>query len=263
MQKTIPQTPWELRELFRKNELSIPTAGLAPGYVQANLAVLPKDLAFDFLLFCQRNQRPCPLLEVLEPGKTEPVLTTPGADVRTDIGLYRVYKNGKMVDEVKDIKSYWRDDMVAFLLGCSFTFEGAMIRAGIPLRHIDQQKNVSMYSTNIPTTPAGIFHGPMVMSMRPIKHSQVVKSVQVTSRYPFAHGAPLHIGDPDVIGVKDITHPEYGDPVEIKSDEVPVFWACGVTPQSVAMSSKPSIMITHSPGYMFLTNMPDENLAVI
>ncbi len=243
--------------------MTVPTAGLAPGFVQANLAILPKDLAFDFLLFCQRNQRPCPLLEVIEVGETEPILTAPGADIRTDVSLYRVYKNGELTDEVQDITSYWRDDLVAFLLGCSFTFETAMIRAGIPLRHVEERKNVSMYRTNVATTPAGIFHGPMVMSMRPIKHNQVVKAVQVTSRYPFAHGAPLHIGNPEVIGVTDIEHPDYGDPVETKEDEVPVFWACGVTPQSVAMSSKPSIMITHSPGYMFITDMPDENLAVI
>ena len=262
-QKTIPESPPELRRLFRRGELTIPTAGLASGYVQTNLAVLPRDLAFDFLLFCQRNQRPCPLVEVIEAGKTEPVTTAPGADVRTDIGLYRVFKNGEMVDEVKDISSYWQDDLVSFLLGCSFTFEAAMTRAGIHLHHIEENKNVSMYRTNVDTVPAGMFHGPMVMSMRPIKPSQVVKAVQVTSRYPFAHGAPLHIGSPELIGINDIERPDFGDPVDIQEDEVPVFWACGVTPQSVAMSSKPPLMITHSPGYMFITDMPDENLAVI
>lgn len=260
---TIPTNPVELRQLFRNGSLSIPTAGLAPGYVQTNLAILPKDLAFDFLLFCQRNQKPCPLIEVLEAGNVEPVLTTPAADIRTDIGLYRVYKDGELVDELKDITKYWRDDLVSFLLGCSFTFETAMQRAGISLRHIDEDKNVSMYKTNLNTVPAGIFQGPMVMSMRPIKEDQVVKAVQVTSRYPFTHGAPLHVGNPETIGVKDLEKPDYGDQVDVKEGEVPVFWACGVTPQSVAVSSKPSLMITHSPGYMFITDLPEENLAVI
>ena len=215
------------------------------------------------MLFCQRNQKPCPLIEVLEAGNAEPVLTTPAADIRTDIGLYRVYKDGELVDELKDITKYWRDDLVSFLLGCSFTFETAMQRAGISLRHIDEDKNVSMYKTNLNTVPAGIFQGPMVMSMRPIKEDQVVKAVQVTSRYPFTHGAPLHVGNPETIGVKDLEKPDYGDQVDVKEGEVPVFWACGVTPQSVAVSSKPSLMITHSPGYMFITDLPEENLAVI
>ena len=262
-QQTIPKTPHELRQLFRKGELIVPTAGLAPGYVQANLAIIPKELAFDFLLFCQRNPRPCPLLEVVEAGRTEPVLTAPGADLRTDVGLYRVYRDGELVAEDGDITPLWRDDLVSLVLGCSFTFEAAMLRAGIPLRHIEEEKNVSMYKTSIDTVPSGMFSGPMVVSMRPIHHSQVVKAVQVTSRFPFAHGAPLHIGSPETIGISDITRPDYGDPVEIKKDEVPVFWACGVTPQSVTMSSKPSLMITHSPGYMFITDMPDEDLSVL
>ena len=260
---TIHKSPHELRQSFRSGSLSMPTAGLASGYVQTNLAILPKDLAFDFLLFCQRNQKPCPLIEVIEQGKSEPILTTPKADIKTDIGLYRVYENGKLVDELKDITKYWRDDLVSFLLGCSFTFETAMQRAGIALRHIDENKNVSMYKTNLNTVPAGIFKGPMVMSMRPIKESQIVKAVQVTSRYPFTHGAPLHIGNPAAIGIKDLHKPDYGDQIDIKEGEVPVFWACGVTPQSVAVTSKPSLMITHSPGYMFITDLPEENLAVI
>ncbi len=262
-QQAIPATPRDLRQLFRRGKTIVPTAGLAPGYVQANLAILPKELAFDFLLFCQRNPRPCPMLEIVEAGRTEPVLTAPGADLRTDVGLYRVYQDGELVAEEGDITRFWRDDLVSFLLGCSFTFEAAMLRAGIPLRHIEKGKNVSMYRTCIATVPAGIFSGPMVVSMRPIHRSQVVKAVQVTSRFPSAHGAPLHIGDPQAIGIQDISRPDYGDPVEIKEDEVPVFWACGVTPQSVAMNSKPSLMIAHSPGYMFITDMPDEDLAVL
>jgi len=255
--------PREVRELIRRGELSRPTCGLAPGYTQANLVILPKDIAFDFFLFCQRNPKPCPVLEVLEPGKYEPVLTAPGADIRTDVALYRVYRNGELVSEEKDITSYWNSEMVTFLLGCSFTFETALIRAGIQLRHIDQGKNVAMYVTNIQTTPAGMFFGPLVVSMRPIPVTKVVRAVQITSRFPGVHGAPVHLGDPERIGITDLAKPDYGDPVEIKDDEVPIFWACGVTPQAVALKSKPPLMITHSPGHMFITDLLDEDLSVL
>ena len=257
------KNPGEVRKLIRQGKLRRPTAGLAPGYAQANLVVLHKDLAFDFLLFCQRNPKPCPVLEVLEPGKFEPTLTASGADIRTDIPLYRIYRNGKLTSEETDIKSYWTSELVSFLLGCSFTFESALEKAGISLRHISEGKNVAMYITDIETKSAGIFAGPMVVSMRPIKQSQTVKAVQVTSRFPQVHGAPVHIGDPAKIGIRDISHPDYGDPMEIRGDEVPVFWACGVTPQAVALRSKPPLMITHSPGYMFITDIRDEELAVI
>lgn len=257
------ENPAKVRALIRQGKLTRPTCGLAPGYAQANLVVLPRDLAFDFLLFCQRNPKPCPLLEVMEAGKYEPVLTTKGADIRKDIPLYRVYRDGKLVSEEREITRFWSPELVTFLLGCSFTFESALMQAGIPLRHISQGKNVAMYITNIETQTAGAFSGPMVVSMRPVKLNQVVKAVQVTSRFPQVHGAPIHIGDPAVIGLKDIMHPDYGDPVEIEKDEIPVFWACGVTPQAVALKSKPPFMITHSPGYMFITDLRDEELAVI
>ncbi len=237
------------------------TSGLAPGYVQANLAILPKEYAFDFLLFCQRNPKPCPLIEVTEPGQQEASTSSFGSDIRTDLPAYRVYRDGVLDQEISDISELWRDDLVSFLLGCSFTFEEALIQSSIPLRHIQQGKNVSMYITNIPTMPAGIFSGPMVVSMRPVHKSKVVKTVQVTSRYPNVHGAPVHIGDPGHIGIEDISRPDYGDPVEIKEDETPVFWACGVTPQAVAVKSKPSLMITHAPGHMFVTDLLNENLA--
>ena len=258
---TLPVVPKELRALVRKGELARTTSGMAPGYVQANLVILPRDQAFDFMLFCQRNPRPCPLLEVVEAGSAEPRLTAPGADLRTDVPKYRVYEYGELVDEPEDISDIWQGDMVSFLLGCSFTFEEALIRAGISLRHYEQGKNVSMFITSIQTTPAGVFHGPMVVTMRPILQEKVVKAVQVTSRYPSVHGAPIHIGDPAAIGVRDVTAPDLGDPVEIEEGEVPVFWACGVTPQAVAMSSKPPLMITHSPGHMFITDMRDEDLS--
>ncbi len=255
--------PREVRAAIRRGELSRPTCGLAAGYTQANLVILPRDLAFDFFLFCQRNPKPCPVLEVLEPGKYEPVLTAPGANLRTDIPKYRIYKDGKLAGEEKDITKYWRDDLVSFLLGCSFTFEAAMLRADICLRHIDEGKNVSMFITSIPCVPAGVFSGPLVVTMRPIPRQKVVKAVQITSRFPAVHGAPVHIGDPAKIGIKDLSKPDYGDAIEVKPDEVPIFWACGVTPQAVALKSKPSLMITHSPGYMFITDLLDEDLAVL
>jgi len=256
-------SPRELREMCRVGKWRAPTAGQTPGYVQTNVAILPRDLAFDFLVFCQRNPKPCPLVEVLEPGVTEPKFTSPGADIRTDVPLYRIYRDGVLSGEVENILGEWRNDLVTFLLGCSFTFETAMMAAGLPLRHIEQNRNVSMYRTNIPTVPAGVFSGPMVVSMRPIPHKQVVRAVQVTSRFPGVHGAPVHIGDPAVIGISDLAHPDYGDAVDIYEGEVPVFWACGVTPQAAAVQSKPSLMITHAPGHMFVTDVRDEHLAVL
>jgi uncharacterized protein YcsI (UPF0317 family) len=236
---------------------------MAPGHVQANLAILPRDLAFDFLLFCQRNPRPCPLLEVVEAGEVEPTQFAPGADLRTDVPLYRVYEYGEMVSEVTDISELWRDDLVSFLLGCSFSFEWALMNAGVSLRHVERGSNVSMYITNIDTRSAGVFSGPMVVSMRPIRRDLIVRAVQVTSRFPAVHGAPIHIGDPKAIGIEDISRPDLGDPAEFEEGEVPVFWACGVTPQVVAMNSKPPLMITHSPGHMFITDKRDEDLAVL
>ena len=260
---TLPDTPKQLRELIRQGDLVRPTAGMAESHVQANLAILPRDVAFDFLLFCQRNPKPCPLLEVVEAGSVEPTQVAPGADLRTDISKYRVYEHGEMTAEVEDVSEFWRDDLVSFLLGCSFSFESALIRAGIELRHIERGDNVSMFITNIETAPAGVFSGPMVVSMRPIPKDKIVRAVQVTSRFPAVHGAPVHIGDPEAIGIKDVTKPDLGDPIDFKDGDVPVFWACGVTPQAVAMSSKPPLMITHSPGHMFITDKLDEDYAVI
>jgi len=256
-------SPAEIRSIIRKNEWLKPTAGMASGYTQANLAILRKDLAFDFLLFCQRNPKPCPVLDVTEPGSPIPQLVAPGADLRTDIPKYRIYRYGKLVEEVTDILSYWEDDMVAFLLGCSFTFEYPLMNNGIPVRHIEEKCNVPMYKTSIPCAKAGRFEGPMVVSMRPIPEKDVVRAVQVTSRFPAVHGAPIHIGNPSRIGINNIDKPDFGDPVTIKEGEVPVFWACGVTPQAAAMQVKPEIMITHAPGYMFITDVRDEQLGIL
>jgi uncharacterized protein YcsI (UPF0317 family) len=256
-------TPAQLRARFRRGDLAGPTAGMAPGFVQANLVVLPRALAFDFLLFTQRNPKPCPLLEVVEAGSAEPRMMAPRADLRTDVPRYRVYRDGVLVDEPADILSLWRDDLVSFLIGCSFTFESALIEAGIPVRHVEQCTNVPMYVTSLPTSAAGAFHGPTVVSMRPIPADLVVRAVQVTSRFPAVHGAPIHLGDPAAIGIRDIGRPDLGDAVEIKPGEVPVFWACGVTPQAVAMASKPPLMITHAPGHMFITDRRDAEFAVL
>lgn len=256
-------TPQEVRGLIRKGELVQQTSGMCRGHIQANLAIVPKDLAFDFLLFAQRNPKPCPILDVTDVGDPEPKIMGKGADLRYDIPKYRIYKYGELVDEVTNLDNYWRDDLVSFLIGCSFSFESAMINASIPIRHIDDNHNVPMYLTNIETLAAGSFHGKMVVSMRPIPYHLITRAVQSTSRFPQVHGAPVHIGDPSIIGIKNIDKPDFGDPSEIREGEVPVFWACGVTPQSIAMSSKPSLMITHSPGYMFICDPKDEDLAVL
>ena len=261
--QTVPTSPRELRGLIRRGKWQRPTAGLASGYTQANLVVLPQAQAFDFLLFCQRNPRPCPLLEVMEPGDAEPRLIAPDADIRTDLPRYRIYRQGVLEEEAEEIREEWRHDLVTFLLGCSFTFESALMSAGIRMRHIEQGTNVAMYITSIQTVPAGAFSGPLVVSMRPIPQSKVVKAVQVTSRFPYAHGAPVHIGDPEAIGIGDIGRPDYGDPIAIGENEVPVFWACGVTPQAVAAASRPPLMITHAPGHMFVTDLRDEDLATL
>lgn len=253
--------PNKIRAKIRNAELIRPTAGMARGYAQGNLAIVPKELAYDFLLFAQRNPKPCPILDVTEVGSPEFKRVAPGSDIRYDIPQYRVYHQGALTAEVTDIADYWRDDLVAFLLGCSFTFESALINAGVPVRHIEQNCNVPMYISNIKCDPAGQFHGRTVVSMRPIPQSQVIKAAQITARFPAVHGAPVHIGDPAAIGITNINQPDFGDSVTINPGETPVFWACGVTPQAVAMTVRPELMITHSPGYMFICDIRDEDLA--
>jgi uncharacterized protein YcsI (UPF0317 family) len=250
----------EIRRAAARGELTGPTPGLALGYVQANLVIVPRDLAYDFLLFCQRNSKPCPLLDVTEPGNPEPRLVAPGADLRTDLPCYRVYRDGELVEEPKDLRGWWRDNLVAFLIGCSFTFENALLQAGVPLRHIEAGCNVPMYRTNIACKPAGVFHGPMVVSMRPLSPVDMVRATQICARFPKAHGTPVHFGSPQDIGIRDLNKPDFGDPVSILAGEVPVFWACGVTPQAVAMEVRPPLLITHKPGHMFVTDLRDTDL---
>jgi uncharacterized protein YcsI (UPF0317 family) len=248
--------------LIRKGEWTAPTSGLSLGSVQANMIILPADWAYDFLLFAVRNPKPCPILDVTEPGDPEPRMIARGADVRTDLPRYRIWERGEFVEETTDIKSFWREDMTAFMIGCSFSFENALLEAGVGVRHIEEGVNVPMYITNVPCVPAGRFSGDTVMSMRPIPHGQVARAVACTARFPSVHGAPMHIGDPSAIGIMDVGRPDFGDAVSIKPGETPVFWACGVTPQAAVMKSRPPLAITHSPGHMFVSDRRDSDYAV-
>jgi uncharacterized protein YcsI (UPF0317 family) len=240
--------------LARSGTFSGSTAGLARGFVQANLMIVPYSAAFDFLLFCQRNPRPCPLVEVLEAGQVAPTCAS-DADLRSDLPGYRVYRHGELAEEVDDIRALWQDDFVSFLIGCSFSFEGALIEAGIPLRHVEQQRNVAMFITTIPCQSAGQFGGNMVVSMRPVRSADVARAVEISARFPLVHGAPVHVGHPEAIGIKDLMRPDFGDAVSMGEDEVPVFWACGVTPQVIACQSRTALCITHAPGKMFVTDI--------
>jgi uncharacterized protein YcsI (UPF0317 family) len=248
-------TPAEARTQYRGG-LVVPTSGHAPGFTQANLVVLPRDWAYDMLLFGQRNPQPVPLLDVTDPGSPRTALA-PDADLRTDLPRYRVWRDGELVDEPSDVTDLWRDDLVSFLIGCSFSFEQALIEAGVPVRNIEQDRNVSMYRTNRMCRPAGRLAGPLVVSMRPIPAPLVAVAVQVTARMPQVHGAPVHVGSPESLGVRDLGRPDFGDPVRFEPGDVPVYWACGVTPQAALMDSRPPFAITHAPGHMFVTDVPD------
>jgi uncharacterized protein YcsI (UPF0317 family) len=249
------------RARVRRGEHGHHTAGQASGMVQANVAILPADLAADFHRFCQRNPKPCPLIGMSEPG--DPHLPELGdIDIRTDVPAYRVFEHGLLVAEPSDIRDWWRPDLVAFALGCSFSFEDALLDAGLRLRHIEQDRGVPMYRTSIATAPAGPFHGPMVVSMRPFTPADTIRAIQVTSRFPRMHGAPVHFGDPAAIGIADLMRPDYGEPLALEPGEVPVFWACGVTPQAVIAASRPPLCITHKPGHMLVTDQLSSQLAV-
>ncbi|MFT7287703.1 MAG: hypothetical protein ACI87W_001818 [Halieaceae bacterium] len=256
-------SPAALRERIRRGEHSGNTSGLAPGFVQCNLVILPRDYATDFLRFCQANPRPCPLIACS---------TTPGAiglpalgdiDLRSDIPAYRVFRNGKLVDECKDISELWQEDFEAFALGCSFSFEEALIAAGLEVRNVTEGVNVPMYRSNLPCTSTGIFAGEMVVSMRPFRPADAIRAIQICSRFPSVHGAPLHLGNPQAIGIDDLASPDFGDPVTIADDEIPLFWACGVTPQVALETAAPPLAITHSPGCMLVTDLRNAQLAVL
>ena len=243
-----------VRMRCRRGELTGPTAGLAPGLLQANLVVLPQEIADDFRKFCRLNPRPCPLLGETAPGDPSLPALGRGIDLRTDLPRYRVWIRGQLTDEPADISRYWRDDMVGFALGCSFSFEAALIAAGIRLRHIEERRNVAMYRTAIACEPAPPFAGPMVVSMRPLRTEDVDLAIKVTTPLTHAHGAPVHIGDPAVLGITDLAKPDYGDPIRLDPGEVPVFWACGVTPQAALEAARPAFAITHYPGSMLVTD---------
>jgi uncharacterized protein YcsI (UPF0317 family) len=256
------ESPHEARRIIRAGDYAGQTAGVAPSYVQGNLCILPKDLALEFAAFCQKNPKPCPLIGMGAPG--DPCLPDLGdIDIRTDVPCYRVFKDGKLVAEPTDIRAYWTDDLVTFVLGCSFSFELALIEAGLPLRHIECNTVVPMYRTNMDCAPAGRFQGRMVVSMRPFTPADAIRAVQITSRFPAVHGAPVHLGLPEAIGIRDITKPDHGDPADIRPGELPVFWACGVTPQVALEAARPAICITHKPGSMLITDRKNASLAAL
>lgn len=255
------QTAAELRLSCRTGAHTGPTTGHAPGFLQANLVILPRDWADEFAAFCDANPKPCPLLGVSEPGApTIPALGR-DLDLRTDLPRYRVWRNGELDAEVSDLHDLWRDDLVAFAIGCSFSFEAALMAEGIPLRHVVEGRNVAMYRTSIECTRAGRFSGPMVVSMRPLRAADAIRAIEISATMPEAHGAPVHLGAPGLIGIGDLSCPDYGDPVDVAADELPVFWACGVTPQAVLAAARPGFAITHSPGCMLVTDVPARGAA--
>jgi uncharacterized protein YcsI (UPF0317 family) len=258
-----PHSGLAARMAIRSGKLRGSTSGLAPGFVQGNLAILPERLAADFMRFCQLNPKPCPLIGSSAPGDPRLPVLGEDLDIRTDIPRYRVWKNGELIAEPDDVREFWRDDLVSFVIGCSFSFEEALMADGIEMRHIALNRTVPMFRTSVATAAAGPFHGPMVVSMRPMTPANAIRAVQITTRFPAVHGAPVHIGRPELIGIKDIMKPDYGDAVPLGDDEIPVFWACGVTPQSVIATMKPEFCITHYPGSMLVTDRKNTEFAIM
>ncbi|MGD6979293.1 MULTISPECIES: putative hydro-lyase [Citricoccus] len=253
-------SPAEARALFRAG-LVRPTSGFSAGYAQANLIIVPRSHAFDLLLFAQRNPKPMPLLGVLDAGEVTSELLA-GGDVRTDVPKYVVYEDGVPVAEPTSVTEYWREDLVTFIVGCSFTFEAALVAGGVPVAHQEQGVNVPMYRTSVRCAPAGGLAGPLVVSMRPVPAAQVADAVRITSRYPAVHGAPVHVGAPHELGIEDLSRPDFGDPVQVPEGHLPVFWACGVTPQAAVMESRPPLAIGHAPGHMLITDARDSDYLV-
>ena len=253
--------PREVRRAIRERRHTGHTAGLARGYVQGNVCILPSEYAEEFRLFCERNPKPCPLLTMSEPGNPGLPALGEDLDIRTDVPRYRVFRNGVLESEVPDLNALWRSDLVTFVLGCSFSFEEALMADGLSLRYVEQGRNVPMYRTSVDTIPAGRFHGKLVVSMRPFKPADAIRAIEITSRYPRVHGSPVHMGFPESIGIRDLDQPWAGDPTEVRDGEVPLFWACGITPQSVVLDAKPSLCITHSPGHMLVTDLENASLA--
>lgn len=255
-------TAEQVRLAIRNGDWKGPTSGMASGYVQVNLVILPEHAAAHFMRFCQANPRPCPVVAVSEPGERTPATLGANLDIALDVPRYRVYRQGRVVAEPERVDDLWQDDLVTFALGCSFTFDHVLQTMGVPVRHVEQNRNVPMYDTNIGLVQAGPFGGNMVVSMRPLRAADAIRSVQISSRYPQVHGAPVHLGNPSLIGIHNIARPDYGDAVDIGVDELPVFWACGVTPQQALMKADIEFAITHSPGCMLLTDIPDSQVAM-
>ena len=253
--------PLAVRLAARAQRITGQTAGLAPGFVQGNLVVLPASVADDFLAFCQRNPKPCPLIAVSEPGEHHIASLGDDVDLRTDLPCYRVWRDGAAVASTPSVADLWRDDLVAFIIGCSFSFEEALVAEGISLKHVRAGTTVPMYRTNVMCEPAGPFSGPLVVSMRPMNAADAIRAIEITSRFPAVHGAPVHLGDPALIGIRDLSRPDYGSPVDISPDELPVFWACGVTPQAAMAAARIPFAITHAPGCMLVTDIPNASLA--
>ena len=252
--------PAAARAAFRAG-LRVPTASWCPGYTQANMISVPREFAYDVLLFGQRNPKPCPIIDVSDPGSPRTALA-PDADLRTDLPAYRIWRDGELVDEPGDATEYWTDDLVTFLIGCSFTFETPLLAAGIEMRHITQGRNVSMYRTSVQCRSAGRMGGPLVVSMRPLRPDRIAEAISISGRFPAVHGAPVHVGSPEALGIADLSRPDFGDPVDILPGEIPVFWGCGVTPQAAIMASRPPFAITHAPGHMFVTDARDHEFEV-
>jgi uncharacterized protein YcsI (UPF0317 family) len=256
-------SPQSLRHTIRSGTHSGNTSGLAPGFVQCNIVILPAAWANDFLRFCQLNPRPCPLVAMSDsPGDyTLPPLGD--VDIRTDVPSYRVFRDGKFIRECPDITDLWQEDLVTFALGCSFSFEEALLADGLDVRNVTEGVNVPMYRTSIDCRSAGPFAGKMVVSMRPFRAVDAIRAIQICTRFPAVHGAPVHLGNPGLIGIGDLAQPDYGDAVSVGRDELPVFWACGVTPQVALETAKPPFAITHSPGCMLVTDLRNSQLAVL
>jgi len=253
--------PREVRRAIREGRHRAHTAGLARGYVQGNVCILPAEYAADFRAFCEKNPKPCPLLAMSAPGDPRLPALGEDLDIRTDVPRYRVFRDGTLHDEVSDLRPLWRDDLVTFILGCSFSFEEALMKEGLRLRYVDEGRNVPMYRTTVDTVPAGRFRGKLVVSMRPFKPADAIRAIEITARYPRVHGSPVHMGFPEQIGITDLKQPWAGDPTEVREGEVPLFWACGITPQSVVLDSRPSLCITHAPGHMLVTDLENAQLA--
>lgn len=252
----IVMSPKELREKIAKGEFQRSTAGECAGYIQANMVALPRAYAESFEKFAAANNKAIPVLEVIKDGYRSLVMA-PNANILNEIPRYNILREGVVVEEVTDITPYYTPDLVFFLIGCSFSFENSLIQNGMPLRHVDEQKNVAMYRTNIKLQEVDGFSGEMVVSMRPIKKEKVADACVVTSHFPRMHGSPIQVGYPQMIGINDVAHPDYGDSIAIKEDEIPLFWPCGVTPQNVIAKMKLPFAITHSPGHMFVTDKLD------